>query len=171
MKILYLHGLESKLSEEKRTILGRFGEVSAPNLNYYNNPDAIESIVEKYGKAGIDVVIGSSIGGFAAYYVSTVLKKPALLFNPALRKRSVEQIIPSEAINSYTLKHFVLGADDNVVNPADTMNFISEKYNEFTDFHLHIRPKLAHSIPVHVFEDEVENFFTQVLGKYIKQRH
>ncbi len=165
MRILYLHGLESKLSQEKRTILERFGEVRAPDLDYYNNPDAIESIVEKYGKAGIDMVIGSSMGGFAAYYVSTVLKKPALLFNPALRKRSVDQSIPSLAINFYTLKHFVIGADDNVVHPGDTLNFISETYNEFTDFHLHIRPQLAHSIPVPVFEDEVKNFFTQVSGE------
>lgn len=165
MKILYLHGLESKLSQEKRTILERFGEVSAPDLDYYNNPDAIESIVEKYGKTGIDVVIGSSMGGFAAYYVSTVVGKPALLFNPALRKRSVEQSIPSVAINSYTLKHFVIGADDPVVHPGDTLNFIAETYNEFTDFHLHIRPKLFHSIPVDVFEEEVEKFFNEFMGK------
>lgn len=165
MKILYLHGLESKLSQEKRAVLERFGEVLAPHLDYYNNPEAIKSILNTYEKEGVDVVIGSSIGGFAAYYVSTVLKKPALLFNPALRKRSVEQSIPSVVINSYTLKHFVLGADDNVVHPGGTLNFISEIYNEYTDFHLHIRPKLAHSIPLPVFEDEVENFFTKVSGE------
>ena len=100
MKILYLHGLESKLSQEKRAVLERFGEVLAPHLDYYNNPETIESILNNYEKEGIDVVIGSSIGGFAAYYVSTVLKKPALLFNPALRKRSVEQSIPSVTIYS-----------------------------------------------------------------------
>lgn len=164
MKILYIHGLDSKLSQEKRTILEKFGAVSAPDLDYYNNPDAIESILKTYEKEGIDVVIGSSIGGFAAYYVSTLLKKPALLFNPALRKRSVEQSIPSAAINSYTLKHFVIGAGDHAVHPGDTLNFISEAYNEFTDFHLHIRPQLAHSIPVPVFEEEVEKFFTEVVS-------
>ncbi len=162
MKILYIYGLDSKLSLEKRTILEKFGEVNAPDLDYYNNPKAIISILEKYENEGIDVVIGSSMGGFAAYYVSTVLKKPALLFNPALKRRSVEQSIPSVAITSYTLKHFVIGAEDTMVNPGDTLNFITEKYNEFTDFHLHIRPKLAHSIPVPVFEEEVKNFFTKV---------
>lgn len=162
MKILYIHGLESKLSQEKRAILERFGAVSAPDLDYFKDPDAIESILNTYRKEGIEVVIGSSMGGFAAYYVATVLNSPALLFNPALRKRSVEQTIPSVAINSYSLKHFIIGADDNVVNPGDTLGFISETYNEFTDFHLHIRPKLAHSIPVDVFEEEVENFLAQV---------
>ena len=165
MKTLYLHGLESKLSQKKRTILERFGKVSAPDIDYYNNPDAIESILDSYGKEGIDVVIGSSMGGFAAYYVSTGLKKPALLFNPALRMRSVEQLIPSIPINAYTLKHFVLGADDPVVNPADTLSFIGAAYNEFTDYHLHIRPKLAHGIPEDVFEEEIEKFFKEVSGK------
>lgn len=164
MKILYIHGLDSKLSQEKRTILERFGEVSAPDLDYYNNPDAIESILTTYEKEGIDVVIGSSMGGFAAYYVSTILKKPALLFNPALRKRSVEQSIPSIVINSYTLKHFLIGANDTMVHPGDTLNFISEIYNEFTDFYLHIHPKLSHSIPTDVFEEEVEKFFTEVVS-------
>ena len=104
MKILYLHGLESKLGQEKRAILEIFGDVSAPDLDYFNNPEAIESILNTYEKEGIEVVIGSSMGGFAAYYVSTILKKPDLLFNPALRKRSVKQSIPSITINIYTLK-------------------------------------------------------------------
>ncbi len=162
MKILYIHGLDSKLSEEKKTILEKFGTVLAPDLDYYDDSNAIESILGKYEKEEINMVIGSSMGGFAAYYVSTVLEKPALLFNPALRKRSVEQTIPSVDINSYTLKYFVIGAQDDVVNPADTLNFISEIYNEFTDFHLHIRPQLAHGIPLNVFEEEVKNFFNKV---------
>lgn len=162
MQILYIHGLDSKLNLDKRTILERFGTVLAPDMDYYKDSNAIESILDKYHKKEVNVVIGSSMGGFAAYYVSTILNKPALLFNPALKKRSVEQTIPSVEIDSYTLKHFVIGAGDEVVNPGDSLKFISEIYNNFTDFHLHIRPQLAHRIPTEVFEEEVEKFFTEI---------
>lgn len=162
MKILYIHGLDSKLSHEKKAILEKFGPVLAPDLDYYSDSKAIESIFSMYKNEEIDVVIGSSMGGFTAYYVSTRLEKPALLFNPALKKRSVEQAVPSNVIASLTLKQFVIGAQDDVVNPGETLNFLSEEYNEFTDFHLHIRPQLSHGIPLHVFEQEVESFFAQL---------
>jgi hypothetical protein len=52
----------------------------------------------------------------------------------------------------------VIGTQDDVVNPADTHNFISEIYNEFTDFHLYIRPQLAQRIPLNLFEEKVKIF-------------
>ncbi|HSJ11928.1 MAG TPA: hypothetical protein VK916_04550, partial [Gillisia sp.] len=91
--------------------------------------------------------------------ISTALKKPALLFNPALKSRSVEQIIPSIPINSPSVKQFVLGTIDDVVNPGETLGFISKTFNEFTDFHLHLRTGLTHNIPLDVFEEEIRSFF------------
>lgn len=158
MNIVYLHGLDSKLSLEKKDILEKFGKVIAPEIDYYSNANAIESLVDYLKDKKVDVIIGSSIGGFAAYYVSTALKKPALLFNPALRNRSVEQIIPSIPINRLSVKQFVLGAMDDVVSPGDTLGFISKIYNEFTDFHIHLRTGLTHNIPLDVFEEEIKSF-------------
>lgn len=158
MNLVYLHGLDSKLSLEKKDILEKFGKVIAPEIDYYSNTNAIESLVDQLKDKKVDVIIGSSIGGFAGYYVSTALKKPALLFNPALKNRSVEQIIPSIPINSRSVKQFVLGALDDVVNPGDTLGFISKIYNEFTDFHIHLRTGLTHNIPLDVFEEEINSF-------------
>ena len=162
MNIVYLHGLDSKLSPEKKEILEKIGNVIAPDLDYYSNANSIESILKYLSDKEIDVVIGSSMGGFAAYYVSTALKKPALLFNPALKSRSVEQIIPSIPINSRSVKQFVLGVNDEVVNPGETLGFISKTFNEFTDFHIHLRTGLTHNIPLDVFEEEITSFFNIV---------
>lgn len=159
MNILYLHGLDSKLSPEKKRILEKFGEVVSPEINYYEDPQAIQSILKEMQQRELDVVLGTSIGGFAGYYVSTALKKPALLFNPALKQRSVEQATPSFEILSPVLKQFVIGAGDEVVIPADSMEFLSTAYNNFTNFHLHLRPGLGHNIPLDVFEEEVTFFF------------
>ncbi|MCM4159835.1 hypothetical protein FHG64_05170 [Antarcticibacterium flavum] len=162
MKIVYIHGLDSKLSPEKREILKKFGEVISPEVNYYQNPGAIATILQQLEGKGPDVIIGSSMGGFAAYYVSISLHKPALMFNPALAERTVEQEVPEAKIEQKQLKQFLLGAIDDVVNPGETLKFIAEAYNEHTDFHLHILPGLTHNIPLDVFEAEVRSFLEKV---------
>lgn len=162
MNILYVHGLDSKLSPEKREVLEKFGEVFAPDLNYYQNPNAIESILEMYAETEINTVIGSSMGGFTAYYVSNALFRPALLFNPALRKRPVPQNIPAENNHYNNLKQIVIGQKDDVITPMDTLSFLSENFNPVTDIYLRLVPRLGHNIPVELFEEEVKSFFEKL---------
>lgn len=162
MNILYLHGLDSKLSPQKKTILEKYGKVYAPDLDYYTNAEAIETVLEKYRQVGIDAVIGSSMGGFAGYHVSNALSRPALLFNPALRERSLLQNIPPQ--KSYNnFKQIVIGQKDDVISPSDTLFYLSEDFNPVTDLHLHLVPGLDHNIPVEFFEEEVEAFFEKLL--------
>ncbi|WP_424494943.1 YqiA/YcfP family alpha/beta fold hydrolase [Salinimicrobium sp. GXAS 041] len=162
MKILYLHGLDSKLSVEKRSILGNVGTVLAPDLNYYEDKNAIETILEMYEEDEIDVVIGSSMGGFAGYYVANRLSCPALLFNPALKKRSVAQTVPLEKTQNSSMQQFVIGQQDEVVNPTDTLAFLGGSFNLGTHFHLHLVPGLGHRIPEEIFNEEVTNFFDRL---------
>lgn len=163
MNILYLHGLDSKLNSEKRKILEKFGNVFAPDLDYYNDEKAIDSIQKLFPGEEMNVVIGSSMGGFAGYHVANILNKPALLFNPALQKRSVQQVIPEYESRDSVLRKIVLGQLDEVVNPADTLLYISENdLQGKTDLYLHLRPDLSHRIPTVVFEEEVADFFKKL---------
>ncbi|MGB7786942.1 MAG: YqiA/YcfP family alpha/beta fold hydrolase [Salinimicrobium sp.] len=159
MNILYLHGLDSKLRSQKREILERFGKVYAPDLDYYTDQNAIESIMEKYTEVEINVVIGSSMGGFAAYHVSNLLHRPSLLFNPALARGSVVQHIPQKEGMYNNLKQIVIGQRDDVVNPAETLEFLSGNFHPVTDLHVHLVPRLGHRIPEQLFEEEVKTFF------------
>ena len=70
MNILYLHGLESKLSERKRDVLAKYGTVTAPDLDYHNDPDAVLNLIANYKNSKFDVVMGSSMGGFAGYHIA-----------------------------------------------------------------------------------------------------
>ena len=161
MNILYLHGLDSKLSEEKRKVLQKFGKVFSPDLNYYEDENAVETVLNYCSEITIDVVMGSSMGGFAGYYVSNALDKPALLFNPALVERSVAQKVPQiSSVN--ILKHIVLGQVDEVVNPHDTLNYLRSHFNTRTHLHLHLVPGLGHNIPVPFFEEEVRMFLNRL---------
>jgi predicted esterase YcpF (UPF0227 family) len=162
MNILYLHGLDSKLSPEKREILKKYGTVYAPDLNYYEDENAIQTILNYYPNVQLDIVMGSSMGGFAGYHVADKLDLPALLFNPAVAERSVKQQIPAEEPQQNSLKHIVLGQVDDVVDPKDTLNFLMEHFNSKTHLHLHLVPQLGHNIPVPFFEKEVASFFQKL---------
>ena len=48
MNILYLHGLESRLSDVKRDVLLPFGNVFAPDLDYKNNAEIFDWILDFY---------------------------------------------------------------------------------------------------------------------------
>lgn len=159
MNILYLHGLDSKLSPQKREILERFGKVYAPDLDYYSDSNAVNTILETLPGEEINVVMGSSMGGFAAFHVANILHRPCLLFNPALVRRSVEQHIPQEEEMYNNMKQFVLGQQDEVVDPSETLNFLSKEFHPVTDIHVHLVPRLGHNIPLELFSEEVKSFF------------
>ncbi len=115
MNILFLHGLESPLTIDKKNILEKYGNVFAPDLNYKSNPNMIQFLYDEYQNQSIDVIIGSSMGGFAGFYLSKLLKLPALLFNPALPYHATEQNIPNTEIVHQNLIQFVLGLQDEPI--------------------------------------------------------
>src|SRR5690554_5185129 len=94
MNILYLHGLNGSLSPEKREILEHYGNVFAPAIDYEKDSQSIATLSTSFNPQDINVIIGSSMGGFVGYYISNLFQCPALLFNPALAERSVYQSVP-----------------------------------------------------------------------------
>lgn len=161
MKILYLHGLESKLSVEKRTLLEKYGQVMAPALDYKSNPAMIASILNAYQDHGIDVIIGSSMGGFAGFYLANSLGICSMLYNPTLPYRgSTEQIIPTNLpVNYPKAMRVVLGGQDTVIKAKDNLDFLAKHISNTTDFSIVIRKDLGHQIPMEVFERETFAFF------------
>ncbi|WP_299781580.1 YqiA/YcfP family alpha/beta fold hydrolase [uncultured Formosa sp.] len=162
MNILYLHGLNGSLSLEKKTILEQYGNVYAPSIDYENEPNSISDIIAQYHNISVNVVIGSSMGGFAGYYVANQFQCPALLFNPALLKRSVKQNIPEIKYKISSVKRIVLGTEDNVVNPKETLQFLANTIDFYPNYNLHVRNQLAHRIPITVFKEEVNIFFNEL---------
>jgi predicted esterase YcpF (UPF0227 family) len=164
MNILFLHGLESKLSDLKRTILESFGKVIAPDLEYKSNPNVIQNLYDEYHDKDINAIIGSSMGGFTAYHLANSLGICALLYNPALPYRNdVEQIIPATIpIKNSSFMRIVLGAQDDVIKAKDNLNFLAQNTNPQTDYDITIKRELAHQIPIDIFEQETQAFFEQL---------
>lgn len=164
MTILYLHGLESKLSDVKRAVLEQFGTVIAPDLDYKSNPKMYDHIMTEYKNKSFDCVIGSSMGGFMSYYVALELNIPALLFNPALSIRSLNQVVP-KIIESKENQRFsiVLGSQDETVPAISNLKYFSENLLLTVQFQIKIRPDLAHQIPLEIFEEECSTFLNTIL--------
>jgi predicted esterase YcpF (UPF0227 family) len=84
---LYIHGFNSDGNGWKAQALRRqfpTATVLAPDLPA--NPQAVIALLEPLvQKAGLPLyLIGTSLGGFYAYYLSAKYQLPALLFNPSL---------------------------------------------------------------------------------------
>jgi dienelactone hydrolase len=161
MNILFLHGLESKLSDPKRAILETYGTVIAPDLDYKLNPDTIQNLYDEYKNQNINVIIGSSMGGFTAFHLANSIGICALLYNPALPYRnSVVQNIPSDLPKKHSpLMRIVLGGQDDVIKAKDNLAFLSQNCFKNTDYAILIKNDLAHQIPVDVFEEQTKAFF------------
>lgn len=162
MNILYIHGLNGSLIPEKREILERYANVEAPSIDYENNPDSVIWLYNQYKDVKIDVVMGSSMGGFAGYYLSKLLQLPALVFNPALAERSVVQNVPDTPETNYDHIHIVIGSKDPVVNPKATLHFLGDLLLQEQSYKISIRHDLEHRIPLDVFEVEVVKFMSDL---------
>jgi hypothetical protein len=164
MNILYLHGLESKLSDPKRAILETYGTVIAPDIDYKSNPNVIQNLYDEYHNQDINTIIGSSMGGFTAYHLANSLGICTLLYNPALPYRNdIEQTIPTNLpINNSAFMRFVLGALDDIIKAKDNLTYLAEHSNPATDYDISIKKELAHQIPIDVFEQEAKTFFEQL---------
>ncbi|MBW4968846.1 alpha/beta hydrolase [Croceibacter atlanticus] len=163
MNILYLHGLDSSLSEEKLEVLKPHGNIFYPQLDYRENSNCLDYVLKQYKDLKFHAIIGSSMGGFLGYHISNALNAPALLFNPALAYRTVHQDMRLIINDKPNYKSLILGAKDTVVTPVSTLDFVSHHINSKTNFSIKIRQELEHRIPVNIFEEEVKIFFNQVI--------
>ncbi len=157
MTILYLHGLDSKLSPEKQRVLEKYAKVIAPEIDYRTRPDVISELLGDYKNSDVVCVIGSSMGGFVAYHVSQAINVPALLFNPAFPYRSVQINVPGEILRSAAYLRIVIGGVDDVIIAEDNLTYI-EQHVESHNLELIFKPDLGHQIPVDVFEPAIADF-------------
>lgn len=159
-KILYLHGLHSSLSPEKREVLAPFGEIQAPAIDYGDDRSLFSFFMDECKAAEADFIIGSSMGGMAAFFLAGVLQKPALIFNPALLRAHLYKDFPkSGTIKHKAPLHVTLGRQDEIIPYAATLQYLKRWVNHDAALHINLRWGLAHRIPLPTFQQAVDVFF------------
>ena len=117
-KIVYLHGLESGPGGPKVSFLAEKGTVYAPAMDY-KTLDLHEFILT----LGMpDLIVGSSMGGYIADIIGSILGVDVLLFNPALHSRSIDFDFDNDTpYGGQNYKRtIILGTEDDVINPKIT---------------------------------------------------
>lgn len=152
-KILYLHGLESKAGGPKVEYLATQGAVFAPEMDY-KNPQLKLLLDTMYQQFKPEIVIGSSMGGYAASYLATRYNVDTIMFNPALHSRSFDPVldfVPSLDSDNKTI--VVLGYTDEVIDPITTLGMLS-LYPKVKI----VRGQHGHRTPLSVFIDIYDKY-------------
>ena len=87
MKILYLHGFASavKKSSKKYDELRKIGEVVPFAPDYCQGFDQVMADTLAFAAAGdIQVIVGTSMGGYTASHIAAQLKVPFVAINPSI---------------------------------------------------------------------------------------
>ena len=159
MKLIYLHGLESKAGGIKVDWLRKQGhEVYAPEMDYHN-PMMFQNIWTWIKQNQPDYIIGSSMGGYFAYLMGTRSNIPCILLNPALHSRAFEPVIKNPGA-LFPRLHVLLGTKDDIIDPIVTMDQLQTEY--------HTRPHMlhftvaghGHRTPYKTFKKVINTIFT-----------
>ncbi len=154
MKVLYIHGLHSNPNPLKLDILEKLGlEVVSPFIDYEKEKAEVYKRVKKIAlEEKIDLMIGSSLGGFIAYWLSRDIDKAALLFNPALYFESMKPFIPRLEKQHNTPIYVCLGEKDSQVNPQEVRKYLSEQTKNHHNTKIMMTSWLAHGIDLKTFK-------------------
>lgn len=112
--ILYLHGfnsspasLKARLLKERLESLGRGGELLAPALPHQPSL-AIARAEAEIVRAGVSVLVGSSLGGYYATWLAEQHGLKAVLVNPAVAPYRLLQDYLGPQTNLYTGEKYLL---------------------------------------------------------------
>jgi len=156
MNIAFFHGLESAAISSKSVFLHKNFVAFTPAMNYYDE-NLFDEILHQVKSENIDLLIGSSMGGYFAYHLSTFLNLPTLLFNPAFVDRSFEPIVHTGTFQpSQTI---IIGENDDVIIPQKSILWIENNIKQYS-FYLE---SMGHRTPIEVFEKWVFKSINEML--------
>lgn len=149
MRVAFFHGLDSEpITEKNYSLREVFDDVYDPAMDY-RDENLFQSILEELKNNPVDLLIGSSMGGYFAYCLSTKLGIRTLLFNPAVHSRPVEPVVSMGDMSSNHL--IVLGRKDDLIKPQPTVDFFKDVYNASI-----IVEEIGHIIPIEVFKKYIQ---------------
>lgn len=156
MKTLYIHGLDSFPVPEKLDILSKHNlEVVSLHIDYRTEPDVYQVLKSYAIDEKVEFLVGSSLGGFLAYWLGEDLGLPVLLFNPAMSYMELNEYMPEITNRLCPARFVVIGAFDETVDPEENV----EWFRNIDDGECHQRVVvcdwLYHQIDFVTFEEMV----------------
>jgi esterase/lipase len=159
--LLYLHGLDSQPTPLKTHMLSTFGmSVIAPQMHYREEKQLYNRLIKLCKYFNVQWIVGSSIGGYVAYWLSQDIGIPCILINPALSFRSLDTaLVPSDISFTKAERIVFIGEKDNVVIPEDTIQWI-RNFNPDDMRGIQILPDVGHRVTA----DYLRNLVSQCIS-------
>lgn len=152
MNILYIHGLDSSPNSERIGWLKAQGHsVSALHIDYRTEPNTYQRLLDLAREQEIDYIVGSSLGGRLGFWISEELGLSCLLFNPALALEIPGLDDPQPALLRCVARYIVLGAQDDVVDPHQTWDYLNKADREDTIQRVALFQHLGHQIDMETY--------------------
>lgn len=162
MKVIYYHGLESRGKSAKSEYLNRYFNAETPAMDYYDK-NIFNRELKRIQSFKPELLIGSSMGGWLAYALSTHTGIPTLLFNPAVHGRTMDINFPLG--NKKAKQTVVLGKNDDVVNPEISKQWFKKNSLGTVKFH---DEDMGHRTSVKVLDRYIGNKKINEKMKYAK---
>lgn len=158
LKILYLHGLDDHVDNDQLKFLKQLEyEIEYSLIDYRK-----ENLWNRLEKKNFDIVIGHSIGGYFAYYLSNLKKIPCLMFMPCFDK-AIQKLQPlsEDVLNLPIFKNkiAVVGSLDRSINRKIQKEML-DGIKTYTE-------KIDHDISLEIFEKYVNLFLKDNLNESI----
>jgi hypothetical protein len=157
-KAFYLHGLESKPTGPKIDFLEQNFDAQFPEINY-REKDVFKNLRKQVKAFDPDILIGSSMGGYFAFYFAVQCNIPALLFNPALPYRTTVYPEIDNSMPYYPKMLMVCGKGDEVIKPLDTVQWLINNYSGIENIEIRLEQN-SHRTPVDLFKKYILNITT-----------
>ncbi len=174
--ILYIHGFNSAGNATKAKKLIEYFpdyEIVAPTLDYYNaSPDElISQLKHEIDTHDIKIIVGTSLGGMMAMYMSAMCGLKALAINPASRPNKTLQhfvgveltnyatgtthFLQQSAFDSY--QNFITGDFVNMPFNPDNLTFVLAKDDELLGSYKSLKEQFK-GFTIHEFDGVTHRF-------------
>jgi len=158
--ILYLHGLDSAPIAVKTSVLADMGfTVIAPMMHYREEKDLYVRLKNIAQHFNVKAIVGSSLGGYTAFWLGQEMGVPVVLLNPALSFYDRDPGLVPKNIQSVDIPVFIYqGAKDDTVDPEATKQWLADHYPGLKPRY-HIEPKEKHQVNPRLFSQLMQQAF------------
>jgi len=149
MNYIYVHGFNSagKVGSKYKLFSDAFGKDSVHTIDLSYIPDvAIQQLTELISQYPDAVLIGSSLGGFYAKYLSKKFSMSCVLLNPAIDPIATCKKFIGNNVNIHTGKEYILACEH--------VDMLSKYY---------VAPETSPMVPTLVFLDKDDKLFDSTL--------
>jgi predicted esterase YcpF (UPF0227 family) len=154
--VVYFHGLESNAGGPKYKFLkDRYGDVYSPQMDY-RNPSLFDQVYNNLKNQKVEIIMGSSMGGYFAYYLGKKLGCDTILFNPALPYRTTFEPSIDKFGREKSFSNIILGKKDIIILPEDTIEWLMN--NEKSANYSIEYEENGHRTPLNVFTKYVKKY-------------